>query len=285
MTTFREDQSPTAAGSGASATVAFKENAVRFGVAGSSRERVAGIVGDLLAAVREVIHRHDVTYPEYQAAKGWLMAVGEGGEWPLVMDVFIEHAIEEQVAQAQQGTKGTIEGPYYLPNQAKIGSAGTLPMRPGEKGTPLVLSGQVRDLAGTPIAGAEVDLWQADDDGYYSGFAPHLPEGNLRGVASTDADGRFSITTIEPAPYQIPHDGPTGQLLQAAGWHAWRPAHLHVMVRAAGFRTITTQLYFAGGDYLDADVASATKPELIIDPVEDGNGTRRASYDFELEKA
>src|SRR4051794_20715624 len=117
MTRTDEVVSPSAAGSGASATVAFKENVARFGVAGSSGERVAGIVGDLLAAVREVIGRHDVTYPEYQAAKGWLMAVGEGGEWPLVMDVFVEHAVEEQVAHSQQGTKGTIEGPYYLPNQ------------------------------------------------------------------------------------------------------------------------------------------------------------------------
>jgi catechol 1,2-dioxygenase len=285
MTTTHEDASPTAAGSGASATAAFKENAARVGAAESSPERVAGIVGDILSAVHDVIHRHDVTYPEYQAAKGWLLAVGEGGEWPLVMDVFVEHAVEEQVAQSQAGTKGTIEGPYYLPNQAKIGSEGTLPMRPDEAGTPLVLSGQVKDLAGAPVAGAEVDLWQADDEGYYSGFAPHIPDGNLRGVATTDGEGRFSVATIQPAPYQIPHDGPTGQLLEAAGWHAWRPAHLHIMVRAEGCRTITTQLYFAADEYLEADVASATKPELIIDPVDDGSGTRRVNYDFELGRA
>lgn len=284
MTTTEENASPTAAGSGASATAAFKENATRVGAAESSPERVAGIVGDILTALHDVIERHDVTYPEYQAAKGWLLAVGEGGEWPLVMDVFIEHAVEEQVAQSQKGTKGTIEGPYYLPNQAKVGSEGTLPMRPDEAGTPLVLSGQVRDLDGNAIAGAEVDLWQADDEGYYSGFAPHIPDGNLRGVATTDGEGRFSVRTIQPAPYQIPHDGPTGQLLEAAGWHAWRPAHLHIMVRAEGCRTITTQLYFAAGEYLEADVASATKPELIIDPVDDGTGTRRSSYDFELER-
>src|SRR5215210_538262 len=165
MTTTHEEPSPSAADSGASATVAFKENAARRGAASTSPERVAAIVGDILEAVHGVIHSRDVTYPEYQAAKGWLMAVGEGGEWPLVMDVFIEHAVEEQVSQSQKGTKGTIEGPYYLPNQAKIGSAGRVPMRPDEKGTPLVFSGQVRDLDGVPIAGAEVDLWQADDDG------------------------------------------------------------------------------------------------------------------------
>jgi catechol 1,2-dioxygenase len=284
MTTTNENHLPTAGGAGASATVAFKQGPARTSAADSSPERVAGIVGDILKAVGDVIHRHDVTYPEYQAAKGWFIAVGEGGEWPLVMDVFVEHAVEQQVSRSQSGTKGTIEGPYYLPNQARIGSAGSLPMRPNEAGIPLMLSGQVRDLGGTPIAGAEVELWQADDDGYYSGFAPHIPDGNLRGVASTDGAGGFSINTIQPAPYQIPHDGPTGQLLEAAGWHAWRPAHLHIMVRAEGCRTVTTQLYFDKGEYLDADVASATKPELIIAPVDNGDGTRRVSYNFELER-
>jgi catechol 1,2-dioxygenase len=148
-----------------------------------------------------------------------------------------------------------------------------------------VLSGQVRDLDGTPLAGAEVDIWHADADGYYSGFAPGVPSGNLRGVVVTDSEGRFEIRTVQPAPYQIPTDGPTGKLIEAAGWHPWRPAHLHLMVRADGHRTITTQLYFAGGEWLDSDVAEATKPELILDPVDDGSGVRRTSYDFELEPA
>jgi catechol 1,2-dioxygenase len=129
-----------------------------------------------------------------------------------------------------------------------------------------------------------VDIWHADADGYYSGFAPHIPDGNLRGVVVTDAQGNFEIRTVQPAPYQIPTDGPTGKLIEAAGWHPWRPAHLHLMVRADGHRTVTTQLYFAGGEWLDSDVAEATKPELVLDPVDDGTGVRRATYDFELEE-
>ena len=213
------------------------------------------------------------------------MSVGEGGEWPLFMDVFVEHAVEEQVAKAQTGTKGSILGPYYLPGQTRLSSTCSLPRRDDEQGTPLVLEGQVRDTDGTPLAGAEIDIWHADSDGYYSGFAPHVPDGNLRGLVVADGEGRFSIETIQPAPYQIPHDGPTGQLIEAAGWHPWRPAHLHIQVRAEGHRTITTQLYFAGGEYLDSDVAEATKPELVLDPQDDGTGTRRSTYDFELEPA
>jgi len=287
MTTTQDTPtaSPTAAGSGANASRSFKATAATHDVADTPPERVAAIVTSVLKGVHDAIAEHDVTYPEFQAAKAWLMEVGEGGEWPLFMDVFVEHAVEEQVAKSQTGTKGSILGPYFLPGQKRLSATCELPRRDDEQGTPLVLEGQVRDTDGTPLAGSEVDIWHADSDGYYSGFAPHVPDGNLRGVVVTDEEGRFAIHTIQPAPYQIPHDGPTGQLIEAAGWHPWRPAHLHIQVRAEGHRTITTQLYFAGGDYLDSDVAEATKPELVLDPQDDGTGTRRSTYDFELEPA
>ena len=283
--TTTEHPSPTAAGSGASATQSFRTTDKYRGDAGTvSPERVSTVVKAVLAGVHQAIREHEVTYPEFQAAKAWLIEVGEGGEWPLFLDVFVEHVVEEVQAATQQGTKGTILGPYYLPGAERLPAQATLPMRDGEKGTPLVFAGQIRDLDGNPIAGAEVDIWQADGDGYYSGFAPHLPEGNLRGVVVTGNDGRFEIRTIQPAPYQIPTDGPTGKLISAAGWHPWRPAHLHLIVGAPGHRAITTQLYFAGGEWLDSDVAEAVKPELVLDPQDQGDGTRRAEYDFVLER-
>lgn len=279
------ETSPTAAGSGASATEAFRASVERRGLADTSPERVATLVGAVLEGVHRAIREHRVTYPEFQAAKSWLMALGEGGEWPLFLDVFVEHEVEAVAAETQQGTKGTIEGPYYLPGQAALPAVATLPMRPDEKGEPMVFAGQVRDVDGAPLGGAEVDIWQADGDGYYSGFAPHLPQGNLRGVVTTDDRGRFEITTIRPAPYRIPTDGPTGAMIAAAGWHPWRPAHLHLMVRADGHRQVTTQLYFSGGEWLDSDVASATKDELVLSPQRGADGRLRVDYDFELERA
>lgn len=279
------ETSPTAAGSGASATEAFRASTAGREVAQVDQERVSTVVGAVLKGIHQAIRDEAVTYPEFLAAKQWLIEVGEGGEWPLVLDVLVEHAVEEVAARTQTCTKGSILGPYYLPDQARLDTPATLPQRPDEKGIPLVLSGEVRSTDGTPLAGAELDMWQADEQGYYSGFAPHLPDGNLRGVVVTDDQGRFEISTIQPAPYQIPTDGPTGKLLEAAGWHPWRPAHLHLMVRAGGHRTITTQLYFTGGDWLDSDVASATKPELVIDPVDRGDGTTAVRYGFTLDPA
>ncbi|GLY46910.1 dioxygenase [Lentzea sp. NBRC 102530] len=270
--------SPTAADSGASASAHFRSSA-REGLT-VSPERVSTVVTAVLQGVHSAIRAHDVTYPEFQAAKQWLMDLGEGGEWPLFLDVFVEHVVEEVAARTQDGTLGSILGPYYLPDQVTLPAVCTLPMRADEEGAPLVFSGRVTDLAGQPLAGAELDIWHADSLGYYSGFAPDIPSGNLRGVVVTDAEGRFEITTVQPAPYQIPTDGPTGRMIDAAGWHPWRPAHLHLIVRAAGHRPITTQLYFAGGQYVDDDVAEAVKPELVLTPVD-----QHVSYDFVLEPA
>ncbi|SFO59999.1 catechol 1,2-dioxygenase [Pseudonocardia ammonioxydans] len=277
--------SPTAAGSGSSATEAFRAaRSTASGPSGVAPERVSAVLTSLLAGIHETIRSEEVTYDEFQAAKQFLIEVGEGGEWPLLLDVFVEHVVEDVASRTQSCTKGSILGPYYLPGQARLESPATLPQRPDEQGTVLVFSGQVRDTGGNPLPGAEVDIWQADEQGYYSGFAPHLPEGNLRGVVVTDSAGRFEIRTIEPAPYQIPTDGPTGKMIEAAGWHPWRPAHLHLLVSAPGMRTITTQLYFRGGEWLDSDVATATKPELILDPADAGDGTHTVEYDFVLER-
>ncbi|WP_017975550.1 catechol 1,2-dioxygenase [Actinopolyspora halophila] len=279
----RTEQSPTAADSGASATQVFRANQHHHAGDDASPARVSALVKALLDSVHETIRTHEVTYSEFQAAKQWLIEVGEGGEWPLFLDVFVEHEVEEVAAASQQGSKGSILGPYYIPEAVKLPAVTSLPMRADEQGTPLVFAGQILDTEGASVAGAELDIWHADHEGYYSGFAPHLPEGNLRGVVVADDDGRFEISTIEPAPYQIPTDGPTGQLIQAAGWHPWRPAHLHLIVRAPGYRSITTQLYFAGGNWLDNDVAQATKPELVLAPQPQSDGAVRQEYDFVLE--
>lgn len=272
---------PTAADTGASASAAFK--AAHQADGGADPARVAAVVGAVLDGVRGALREHKASYAEYSAAKAWLIEVGESGEWPLLLDVFFEHVIEEIAAEERRCTKGTILGPFYLPDQTRLSSPATLPMRADEPGERMVLAGQVRSLDSRPLAGAEVDVWQADAAGFYSGFGG--PEGNLRGVVLADADGRFEITTVKPAPYQIPTDGPTGRLLAAAGWHAWRPAHLHLIVRGPGHRDIVSQLFFAGGDFLDSDVASATKPELILTPAAGPDGTLRAEYDFVLEPA
>ncbi|XVA03066.1 catechol 1,2-dioxygenase [Prescottella equi] len=275
-------ESPTAIGSGTAATEKFSKERVS---ADTSPERLSAIATDVLGALGQVIDKHGITYSEYRVLKQWLIDVGTYGEWPLWLDVFVEHNVEEVAYRGQSGTKGSIEGPYYVADTKRLPARCTLPMRADEMGTTLVFEGQVRDLGGVGLAGATVELWHADSEGYYSHFAPHIPDGNLRGTIEVDAEGRFEIATIQPAPYQIPTDGPTGWFIEKAGWHPWRPAHLHLMVKAPGKRTITTQLYFRGGDWVGNDVASAVKPELILDPKPGADGVDRVTYDFVLDPA
>jgi catechol 1,2-dioxygenase len=275
---------PTAAGSGRNATERFaqKERAA----AAVDQARVSAIATDALTALHDVIRRHGVTYAEYDALKAWLIRVGQDGEWPLFLDVWVEHVVEEVANADRKGATGTIEGPYYIPGSPEFRSEATLPMRDGEKGTPFVFQGTVTDLDGAPLQDARVELWHADDDGFYSQFAPGIPEWNLRGTVLTGPDGRFTFHTVKPAPYQIPTDGSCGALIAAAGWHAWRPAHLHLKVTAPGKQLVTTQLYFQGGEHVEDDVAQAVKPELILRPTPAASGAgEEVTYDFALDPA
>ncbi|MFI6283387.1 catechol 1,2-dioxygenase [Streptomyces sp. NPDC051018] len=274
----------TAAASGAAATDRFRTK--RLAGTAADTERVNTLATEVISAVHEVIRKHKVTYAEYDALKAWMIQVGLDGEWPLFLDVWIENVVEEVNSEDRQGSKGTIEGPYYVPDAPSFPAEATLPMREDEGGTPLLFQGRVTSVDGTPLSGAKVEMWHADADGFYSQYAPGLPEWNLRCTVVADEEGGFRIHTVEPAPYQIPTDGSCGRLIAAAGWHAWRPAHLHLKVSAPGHQLITTQLYFRGGSHVQDDIASAVKPELILAPAPAPSGDgNEVTYDFVLDRA
>ncbi|MGO4860365.1 catechol 1,2-dioxygenase [Arthrobacter sp. 2MCAF14] len=274
----------TAAASGANATERFRSD--KSVAAEVSTERINVLASRAIKALVDTVTEERVTYDEYNALKSWLIRVGEDGEWPLFLDVWIEHAVEEVANADREGSKGTIEGPYYIPGSPVLETPAMLPMRDDEPGTPLLFQGRVTGVNGEPLAGASVEIWHADDLGFYSQFAPGLPEWNLRGTVIADSEGVYQINTVQPAPYQIPTDGGCGQLIASAGWHAWRPAHLHLKVSAPGYQLITTQLYFTADEHLSDDIASAVKPELVLEPKEKTDGTgREVSYDFVLASA
>ncbi|WP_030178749.1 catechol 1,2-dioxygenase [Streptomyces sp. NRRL S-813] len=277
----------TAAASGASATARFQNDKSPYeAVKDVPKERVDKLARRVLKAVHATIREENVTYAEYNALKAWLIQVGLDGEWPLFLDVWVEHVVEEVATSDRQGNKGTIEGPYYVPNSPVISDekgVGTVPMREGEGGTPLTWTGTVTAVDGTALSDAKIEIWHADDDGFYSQFAPNLPEWNLRGTNHVGPDGSFEIHTVQPAPYQIPTDGACGALIRAAGWHAWRPAHIHVKVSAPGYQLLTAQLYFPGDAHNDDDIASAVKPELLLDPQQQADGSATVAYSFVLD--
>jgi catechol 1,2-dioxygenase len=281
-TSYVNEVDARAAESGRNATEHFRHR-LSGGIA-ADQARVSLLASRVIKAINDTVIDERVTYDEYNALKAWLIKVGEDGEWPLFLDVWVEHSVEEVANAHRSGSKGTIEGPYYIEGAPTQEWDGTIPMREDEPGRPLLFQGQVRSVDGTPLPGAKIELWHADNLGFYSQFAPGVPEWNLRGTFLANEEGRFEIHTIEPAPYQIPTDGACGQLIAAAGWHAWRPAHLHLKVSHDGYELLTTQLYFPGDPHNDDDIAGAVKPELILDPRPRSNGDGyEVRYDFVLD--
>lgn len=282
---FQSEVTAKAAESGANASARFRERQAQAGSQGVvDHERVDLLAGKAIKALNDLIVEEQLSYEEYNAFKAWLIKVGEDGEWPLFLDVWLEHSVEEVANADREGSKGTIEGPYYLGGSPELEWNGTIPMRDDEPGTPFVFKGQVTSVDGTPLPGATLELWHADNLGFYSQFAPGLPEWNLRGTFVANDNGEYEIHTIRPAPYQIPTDGACGQLIAAAGWHAWRPAHMHFKVHAPEHQLITSQLYFPGDPHNDDDIASAVKPELLLDPQPNPDGEGEVTvYDFVLD--
>lgn len=161
-------------------------------------------------------------------------------------------------------TASTVLGPFHMVESPPRQLGDSIALAPG--GEPTLITGQVLSIAGGELAGATVDVWQADEKGFYDVQTPdRVPERNLRGLFTCDDQGRFAFRTILPAHYPIPHDGPVGQLLMATGRHPFRPAHVHFIASADGHATLTTHVFVAGSPYLSSDAVFAVKDSLVLD--------------------
>lgn len=169
-------------------------------------------------------------------------------------------------------TEATVFGPFHVADAPLVAQGADL--SGGAPGTPLFVDARVVSASGAPIANAEVDVWQADDDGLYDVQRPELGDTRrARGVLRSDANGAVRFRSITPTAYPVPTDGPVGQMLLATGRHPWRPAHVHFLIKAAGFETLTTHIFREGDEYLDSDVVFGVRSSLIGDFVRHESGT------------
>ncbi|MBN9217024.1 MAG: 6-chlorohydroxyquinol-1,2-dioxygenase [Mesorhizobium sp.] len=235
----------------------------------------AGPLPRLLATV--VDHLHQIvretrpTAADWRQAIAFLTEIGHASddkrqEWVLLSDLLGVTALVEDINSRRPNgaTPNTGRGPFYradaprLPLGADISLDGV--------GAPLTVSGRVTDLDGKPIAGATVETWQANAQGLYENQQPDLqPEFNLRGIFTTDGNGRFHYRTVKPSGYGVPDDGPVGQMLRQLNYPLSRPAHLHFLIRADGFETLTTQVFERGDPRLAEDALFGVKPDLVGD--------------------
>lgn len=161
-------------------------------------------------------------------------------------------------------TESTVFGPFHRQGAPELPmGANIAPNDTG--GTPAVVFGRVLDPEGRPIAGALLDVWQANSEGFYDSQLPNPADLHMRGKFRTGGDGKYVVKTTRPVHYQIPTDGPVGRMLGATNRHPWRPAHIHFAVSADGFEPVTTHVFDSIDPYLKSDAVFGVKDSLIVD--------------------
>jgi hydroxyquinol 1,2-dioxygenase len=262
-----------------------------------TRQVSQALVRHLHAFVKEV----EPSMQEWEAAIGFLTQTGQmcddkRQEFILLSDTLGVSMLVDAINHRDMAgaTDTTVLGPFYVQNPAVFPLGSNI--SDGMKGQPLFVSGTVASTDGTPLAGAAVDVWHSDGDGYYDvQQMEELGGVSMRARLLTDADGRFHFWTIKPAAYPIPHDGPVGKMLEAQGRHPYRPAHVHFMIHAEGHDTLVTHVFVAGDEYLDSDVVFGVKDGLIRELVphppgeapdgrQMGRDYHSLAYDFRLKR-
>lgn len=234
-----------------------------------TREVMAVIVRHLHAAIKEI----EPTQEEWRTAIDFLTDVGHmctdwRQEFILLSDVLGASMLTEVINDRRHSTgkalptSNTILGPFYQPDAPRYPTGGNICQ--DDKGEPLLVYGCVRDTEGRPIAGATLDIWQTNEDGFYDVQQRGTqPDFNMRGVFTSEADGYYAFRTTKPRHYPIPNDGPVGKLLARLGRHPNRAAHIHFIVSAAGHDSVTTHIFTPDCPYLREDTVFGVRPDLI----------------------
>jgi len=266
---------------------------------GTARDpRLAEIMRSLVRHLHDFAREVQLTEEEWLAAMLWLTKTGQISdekrlEFILGSDVLGLSMLVVQMNQRfdDRATPATVLGPFHIEGSPELEFGGD--MSEGVEGRPLYVHGVVRDLDGEPVTGAVLDVWQADTEGAYEAQLD-VDEARLRAKYTTREDGSYCVRTIAPKGYTIPMDGPVGDLISRTDISHFRPAHVHFLVTAPGYRPLITHLFEEGADYLDSDVVFGTKAELVVPliphdagPTPDGNTSSEtwleARYDFILQ--
>jgi hydroxyquinol 1,2-dioxygenase len=257
-------------------------------------EVLSALVRHLHAFAREV----RLTEDEWMAAVQWLTRTGQISdakreEFILASDVLGLSMLVVQMNHRLDpaATPATVLGPFHIEGSPELDFGAD--MSQGLPGTPLYISGTVRDVDGKAVGGAVLDVWQADTDGAYESQLD-VDEARLRAKYTSRPDGTYCVRTIAPFGYSIPMDGPVGDLISRTAISHFRPAHVHFLIAVPGYEPLITHLFQEGAEYLDSDVVFGTKAELVVafaprepGPTPDGGTSAvpwsHSAYDFVLQ--
>jgi hydroxyquinol 1,2-dioxygenase len=245
--------------------------------AGADDERLKTVLQSLTRHLHAFLREVRLTEDEWNKGIEFLTAAGhltddKRQEFILLSDVL--GASMQTIAINNEAyanaTEATVFGPFFVEDAPHVDNGGDIAA--GATGQPCWVEGTVTDTSGSPVPGARIEVWEADEDGFYDvQYGDDRTAG--RAHLFSDADGGYRFWGITPTPYPIPHDGPVGALLAASGRSPLRAAHLHFMVTAPGLRTLVTHIFVRGDELLDADSVFGVKDSLVMDFDEQPAGT------------
>jgi len=229
--------------------------------------RLRTVMGSLARHLHKFVREVSLTHDEWRKALELLEWAGrittaERNEFVLFSDVLGISSLIDMVNSRPTGTSSSVLGPFHISGAPAL--ANGCDLKGGFEGEVVLVRGQVRDESGEPVGHAKMDIWQTAPNGLYSSQDPDQDTYSFHAEIETGADGRYAFTTVRPVYYEVPTDGPVGELLRATGRHAWRPSHLHFIVKAEGFRTLVTEVFPDDDPYLDEDTVFGVRPDLVM---------------------
>jgi len=274
-------------------TTASITDAVLEQMSGTPDPRLKQVMASLVRHMHDFAREVGLTPEEWLKAIEFLTKVGQTctparQEFILLSDVLglsaLVNLLHDKTA-VELGTESSLLGPFYQQNAPSFRLGDSIATK-GD-GPELLLYGRVTDKAGKPLPDALVQVWQTDSKGEYDMQKFHGEEMDMRGNFRCDAEGRFHFRTVRPLGYHIPLDGPVGELIQAQRRDGFRPAHIHFLIGAEGYRELATAIYLGEDEHIDSDTVFGVSSPLVTSPRENDpeapvKGMPAIRYDFRL---
>ena len=274
-------------------TVDTVTDAVLAQMATTKDARLREIMASLVRHMHDFARDVRLTPDEWLTAVGFLTRVGQActparQEVILLSDVLGLSALVNLLHDAEApelGTTSSLLGPFYRDDAPEVPLGGSIVA--DAKGKELLLHGRVTDTEGRPVPGALVQIWQTNSEGWYDLQVEGGAAMDMRGNVRCDADGTYHVRTVRPIGYSIPLDGPVGELVLRQDRHGCRPAHIHFLIGAPGYRELVTALYLGDDPHIDSDTVFGVSGALVVAPVANDPaapiaGIPSIRYDFRL---
>jgi hydroxyquinol 1,2-dioxygenase len=254
-------------------------------------KRLKKIMNSIITHLHQVVKDVEPTEEEWMKAIMFLTKTGQKcddrrQEFILLSDVLGISMLIDSInnRKSKNETETTVLGPFHTASPKIENGANIANFVKGEN---CFVSGIITDNNKVPISGASIEVWQSGPDGLYD-VQKEDRVVDLRATLFSLVDGSYLFRTVKPQYYPIPVDGPVGDLLKKLDRHPYRPAHIHFMVKAKGYKDLITHVFIDGDKYLESDTVFAVKQSLIRKlekTIDEGKQQSfKLSFDIILEK-